>query len=44
MEMGMNADAIAEFEKFLNNYWDRAYVRDYKLKAEEYLTQLRQLP
>ena len=44
MEMGMNADAIAEFEKFLNSYWDRAYVRDYKLKAEEYLTQLRQLP
>ena len=44
MEMGTNADAIAEFEKFLNNYWDRAYVRDYKLKAEEYLTQLRQLP
>lgn len=44
MEKGMNAEAIAEFEKFLNNYWDRAYVRDYKLKAEEYLTQLRQLP
>jgi tetratricopeptide (TPR) repeat protein len=44
MEMGMNADAIAEFENFLNNYWDRAYVRDYKLKAEEYLAQLRQLP
>lgn len=44
MDMGTNADAIVEFEKFLNNYWDRAYVRNYRPKAEEYLTQLRQLP
>ena len=44
VEKGLNVEAIAEFEKFLNNYWDRAYVRDYKLKAEEYLTQLSQVP
>ena len=44
MEKGMNAEAIAEFETFLDNYWDRAYIRDYKLKAEEYLAQLSQVP
>ena len=44
MEKGMNAEAIAEFETFLDNYWDRAYIRDYKLKAEDYLAQLSQVP
>jgi len=41
MDQGLNAKAIPEFEKFLNTYWDRAYVREYKLKAEEYLSQLK---
>lgn len=44
MESGKPEDAIREFEKFLDLYWDRAYVREYKVKAEEYLEQLRQSP
>jgi len=41
MEKGLNDLAIVEFEKFLANYWDRAYIREYKVKAEEYLAQLK---
>ena len=44
MESGKPEDAIREFEKFLDLYWDRAYVREYKVNAEEYLEQLRQSP
>jgi tetratricopeptide (TPR) repeat protein len=44
MEKGLNEEAIQEFEKFLHYYYDRAYVREYKLKAEEYLSALRSLP
>jgi tetratricopeptide (TPR) repeat protein len=44
MESGKSEEAIREFEKFLDLYWDRAYVREYKVKAEGYLEQLRNLP
>ena len=44
MEKGMNSEAIVEFEKFLANYRDRGYIRDYKVKAEEYLAQLKKTP
>jgi tetratricopeptide (TPR) repeat protein len=44
MDSGMPEEAISEFEKFLKLYWDRAYVREYKVKADEYLEQLRQSP
>jgi tetratricopeptide (TPR) repeat protein len=44
MESGKPEEAIREFEKFLDLYWDRAYVREYKVKADEYLEQLRQSP
>ena len=36
-EQGQTKAATAEFEQFLTLYWDRAYVRDYKLNAESYL-------
>ena len=42
METGNTEDAIHEFEEFLDLYWDRAYIRDYKANAEEYLQQLRE--
>ena len=41
METGNTEEAILEFEEFLDLYWDRAYIRDYKVNAEEYLEQLR---
>jgi tetratricopeptide (TPR) repeat protein len=41
MEKGMKAEAVAEFEKFLATYRDRGFIRDYKVKAEEYLAQLK---
>jgi tetratricopeptide (TPR) repeat protein len=44
MESGKPEEAIREFEKFLDLYWDRAYVREYKVKAEEYLELLQQSP
>lgn len=44
MEQGMAEDAIQEFEAFLHYYYDRAYVRDFKIKAEEYLSTLNSLP
>ena len=44
METGDTEEAITEFEQFLDLYWDRAYVRDYKINTEEYLDQLRQTP
>ena len=44
METGKTEEAISEFEQFLDLYWDRAYVREYKVKAEEYLEQLKQSP
>ena len=44
LETGQTEDAIHEFEQFLDLYWDRAYVRDYKVKAEEFLEQLKQPP
>ena len=44
MESGKSEEAIGEFEKFLAHYWDRAYVREYKVKAEEYLEKLKQSP
>jgi tetratricopeptide (TPR) repeat protein len=44
MESGSSDEAIVEFEKFLDQYWDRAYIREYKAQAEEYLSQLRQSP
>ncbi len=34
----LNQVKLAEFKKFLDLYWDRAYARDYKGKAEAYLT------
>ena len=40
MDEGENEKAIAELEKFLDLYWDRAYAQDYKVKAEAYLAQL----
>jgi len=40
----MAEDAIREFEKFLDKYWDRAYIRDYKMNAEKYLEELRSSP
>jgi tetratricopeptide (TPR) repeat protein len=40
MESGEDEKAIAEFETFLDLTWDRAYVRDYKVNAKEYLAQL----
>ena len=42
METGNTEEAISEFEQFLDLYWDRPFVRDYKVKAEEYLAQLKQ--
>ncbi len=41
MGKGDNPQAVAEFKRFLELYWDRAYVDDYKAKAESYLTQLK---
>ncbi len=41
MDKGEKEKAIVEFEKFLEFYRDGAYIRDYKVKAEAYLTQLR---
>jgi Tfp pilus assembly protein PilF len=41
MNQGETEKAMAEFEEFLALYWDRAYARDLKVKAEEYLAQLR---
>jgi tetratricopeptide (TPR) repeat protein len=40
MEQGESEQAIAEFRTFLGLYWDRAYARDYKAKAEEYVALL----
>ena len=42
MDKGENEKSVAEFEKFLELYWDRAYVRDYKVKTEAYLAQLQE--
>jgi len=44
MDKGMRSQAINEFKIFLGNYWDRAYIRNYKVKAEEYLVNLKQTP
>jgi superkiller protein 3 len=41
MDLGQADEAIEEFETFLDLYWDRAYVRDWKAQAEAYLTELR---
>ena len=41
MDKGEKEKAVTEFEEFLELYWDRAYIRDYKVKAEECLAQLR---
>lgn len=40
MESGMKAEAIREFEQFLDLYWERAFVVQYKENAERYLAQL----
>jgi tetratricopeptide (TPR) repeat protein len=40
-DRGDRDQARAEFEKFLELYWDRAYIDVYKTKAEEYLKQLK---
>jgi hypothetical protein len=40
MDRGKDEKVAVEFEKFLELYWDRAYVRDYKINAEAYLAQL----
>jgi tetratricopeptide (TPR) repeat protein len=40
MSKGDNKEAVVELQKFLGLYWDRAYVRDYKVKAEAYLAKL----
>ena len=41
MSRGDKVQAAAELQKFLELYWDRAYVSDYKAKAEAYLVQLK---
>lgn len=40
LDRGDKPKAIAEMQTFLSLYWDRAYVREYKHKAEEVLKQL----
>jgi hypothetical protein len=44
MDMGRNAEAIKEFERFLYYYYDRPYVRDYKLQAEEFIESMNSFP
>jgi tetratricopeptide (TPR) repeat protein len=41
MESGMKEEAIQEFEKFLELYWDRPLGVQYKEKAEAYLKELK---
>ena len=41
MDSGMKEDAIKEFETFLNLYWERPIVKDYKANAERYLERLK---
>jgi tetratricopeptide (TPR) repeat protein len=41
IELGESDEARAEFEIFLDLYYDRAYVREYRAKAEAYLTELK---
>jgi len=41
MELGESDKARAEFEIFLDLYYDRAYVREYRAKAEAYLAELK---
>lgn len=40
MDAGQDEQAIAEFETFLELYWDRAYAREYKAEAEACLAEL----
>ncbi len=44
MEQGKNAEAITEFEKFQEYYWERAYMQEYKDQAEKFLAQLKSMP
>ena len=37
--LGDDEQARAEFERFLELFWDRAYVRDCRAEVEEYLLQ-----
>jgi hypothetical protein len=41
MNKGDKDKAAAEFKKFLELYWERAFINSYKTKAEDYLKQLK---
>jgi len=41
LDHGENEEAAAAFSTFLDLYWDRAYVREYRMKAGAYLAQLK---
>lgn len=41
MDLAMKDEAIAEFEKFLEVYWERPLIREYKENVDAYLEQLK---
>ncbi len=41
MDLGMKEDAIAEFENFLELYWERPYVKEYRENVLIYLEELK---